>query len=123
MVVPIYKKWEATTVRVQIVQQDTVVQLLAFFEDYSHADAMSFALKTTDIFEQVEKAGKQAVKLVDAKFPLPPEADKSKPPEAARRFVCLDMPEYPGEHDDITVGFNSEAGTCLSMEWWYEDIG
>jgi hypothetical protein len=107
MVVPIYKKWEASTVRLQIVQQETMIQLLAFFEDYSHTDAMAFPLKTTDIFELVEKSGKQAVKLVDAKFPLPPEVEKGRPRDVTQRFVCLDMPEYP---DDITVGFNSEAG-------------
>jgi hypothetical protein len=110
MVVPIYKKWEASSVRVQIVQQESVIQLLAFFEDYSHSDAMGFLLKSTDVFEKAEKSGKQAVKLVDAKFPLPPEAEKGRPPDPARRFVCLDMPEYAGEHDDITVGFNSEDG-------------
>ncbi|EEH18795.1 hypothetical protein PABG_01114 [Paracoccidioides brasiliensis Pb03] len=104
MVVPIYKKWEATKVRIQILKQEKIVQLVAFFHDFSHGQCMNFVLKSTDVFESFNhRSGKFGVKIVDAKFALPkPDND------AAAGFVCLDMPEYPGEHDDITIAFDSE---------------
>lgn len=74
MVVPIYKKWEALNVRLQIVTHSSVVQLLAFMEDFSHADALCFQVKSTDTFETIKGDGKSkkwGVKLVDAKFSLP----------------------------------------------------
>ncbi|KAK8151677.1 hypothetical protein IWX90DRAFT_206455 [Phyllosticta citrichinensis] len=120
MVVPIYKRWEACTVRIQIIQQANVTQLLAFMEDFSHADAMNFQLKSMDVFEIVElkgskgERGRFGLRLVDAKFHLPRERKKDEMPlsdvdAAKRRFACLDMPEYPGEHDDITLGFETDA--------------
>lgn len=126
MVVPIYKRWEACTVRIQIVQQANVTQLLAFMEDFSHADAMNFQLKSMDVFEIVElkgskgEKGRFGLRLVDAKFYLPKERKKDDAPvsevdAAKRRFACLDMPEYPGEHDDITLGFETDAGKSLSL--------
>ncbi|KAL6704705.1 hypothetical protein ACN47E_007987 [Coniothyrium glycines] len=119
MVVPIYKQWTATTIRIQVVRQDNIIQLLAFFEDFSHADAMNFQLRTTDTFEKSDKSGKFGVKLVDAKFALPVEErrgeGKMQKEEGRltgwsgtkRRFVCLDEIEYPGEHDDILIQFDS----------------
>lgn len=89
------------------------MQLLAFFEDFSHGKSMNFVLKGTDVFEYFSRSGKSGIKIVDAKFALP----KSSEAEGAE-FVCLDMPEYPGEHDDITIGFDSEKGKpgiCLSI--------
>lgn len=68
---------------------------------------MNFNLKATDSFESSGngKSGKFTVKIVDAKFALP------KGPESeARGFVCLDMPDFPGEHDDVTITFESENG-------------
>lgn len=109
MVVPIYKKWDAASTRLQIVQRDKVVQLVAFFENFSHGDCMNFALKSTDVFESSSRSGKFSLRIVDAKFSLP------KPPQEAdpvgHQFVCLDMPEYPSEHDDIVIVFDTEAGT------------
>ena len=29
---------------------------------------------------------------------------------AGSEFVCLDVLEYPEEHDDIMIGFDTEAG-------------
>ncbi|KAF1846106.1 uncharacterized protein K460DRAFT_283940 [Cucurbitaria berberidis CBS 394.84] len=119
MVVPIYKQWTATSIRLQIVQQDNIVQLLAFFEDFSHADAMNFQLRTMDVFEKTDKGSKFGLKLVDAKFALPVEErrgeGKMQKAEGRltgwsgvkRRFVCLDEVEYPGEHDDILIQFDS----------------
>ncbi|KAI8932501.1 hypothetical protein NX059_010683 [Plenodomus lindquistii] len=119
MVVPIYKQWTANNIRIQIVQQDNIVQLLAFFEDFSHADAMNFQLRTMDTFEKSDKGGKFGLKLVDAKFALPVEErrgeGKMQKEEGRltgwsgvkRRFVCLDEIEYPGEHDDILIQFDS----------------
>lgn len=116
MVVPIYKRWEAQNVRIQIVQQDNIVQLLAFFEDFSHAESMSIQLKSMDVFEKADRGGKFGVRLVDAKFALPREEKGRERGEAGKnvegRFVCLDVPEYPGEHDDVTVVFEGEGGTC-----------
>ena len=43
--VSIHKKWEATSVRLQILQYDKSMQLLAFFEDFSHGKCMNFVLK------------------------------------------------------------------------------
>ncbi|PGH06293.1 hypothetical protein GX51_02490 [Blastomyces parvus] len=105
MVVPIYKKWEASKVRLQVLTQEKIVQLVAFFhDDFSHGKCMNFVLKSTDIFESFNhRSGKFGVKIVDAKFALPSPAD-----DPAAGFVCLDMPEYPGEHDDITIAFDSE---------------
>lgn len=119
MVVPIYKQWTANTIRLQIVEQDNIVQLLAFFEEFSHADAMNFQLRTTDVFEKTDKGGKFGLKLVDAKFALPVEERRGEgkmQKEAGRltgwsgmkrKFVCLDEVEYPGEHDDILIQFES----------------
>ncbi|OJD16040.1 hypothetical protein AJ78_03753 [Emergomyces pasteurianus Ep9510] len=104
MVVPIYKKWEATKVRLQVIEQEKIVQLVAFFHDFSHGKCMNFVLKSTDIFEGINhRSGKFGVKIVDAKFALPKPDD-----DPSAGFVCLDMPEYPGEHDDITIAFDSE---------------
>ena len=108
MVVPIYKKWETNKARIQIIQQEKVFQLLAFLEDFNHGKAMNFVLKGTDVFENVGRSGKFGIRIVDAKFALP----KSNAEEDAE-FVCLDMPEYPGEHDDILIGFDSEKGKFL----------
>jgi len=106
MVVPIYKRWEASRARLQILKQDKVVQLVAFFQDFGHGDCMNFTLKSTDIFESFSRSSKFCIRIVDAKFALPKEGQDTN-----RKFVCLDMPEYPGEHDDITIMFDTEAGT------------
>jgi hypothetical protein len=114
MVVPIHKKWEAGSTRIQVVQQDGVTQLLAFFEDFTHGQCMGFALKGTDVFETFSRSGKAGLKIDDAKFPLPkPSSGEMDNPQAMAEaaFVCLDLPELPGEHDDISILFDSEAGT------------
>ncbi|KAL1589826.1 hypothetical protein WHR41_01779 [Cladosporium halotolerans] len=117
MVVPIYHKWTATNVRLQIVAnaQNTVTQLLAFMEDFAHAEMLCFQIKSTDVFETVKGDGKNkkwAVKMVDAKFSLPAAISKGDEPsveeKARRRFVNLEGLDYAQEHDDITVGFDSE---------------
>jgi len=106
MVVPIYKKWDAVTTRVQIVQKDRVVQLIAFFENFSHGDCMNFALKSTDLFESSARSGKYSIRIVDAKFALPKSQGDGQA-GTDKGFVCLDIPEYPGEHDDITIVFDN----------------
>ena len=139
MVVPIYKKWEASNVRLQVLSHSSVVQLVAFMEDFSHADALCFQVKSTDVFETIKgdgKGKKWGVKLVDAKFSLPhrthaedkhekhKERDKDKEKEKKEvelsadekearvrgRFVNLEGLEYAEEHDDITVGFETQEG-------------
>jgi len=84
---------------------------------------MAFQLKSMDVFEKVDKGGKFYLRLVDAKFALPVEERKGEGKlEKAegrqqgwagqkRRFVCLDVVEYPGEHDDVTIGFDTQTGT------------
>lgn len=104
MVVPIHKKWEATGVRLQLVSQNRTVQLVAFFgNDFSHGKCMNFMLKGTDHYESSNRSGKFTVRIVDAKFALPKRNE-----EEGAGFVCLDMLEYATEHDDITIGFDSE---------------
>jgi hypothetical protein len=133
MVVPIYKQWTANTIRLQIVHQDNVIQLLAFFEDFSHADAMNFRLSSMDTFEKKDSGGKYGVKLVDAKFALPVDQrrgeGKMQKAEGRltgwagvkRRFVCLDEIEYPGEHDDILIMFDTAEGEFATSSFHRTD--
>ncbi|KXJ91456.1 hypothetical protein Micbo1qcDRAFT_163180, partial [Microdochium bolleyi] len=109
MVVPIHKKWEAGTTRIQVVQHDKTIQLLAFFEDWSHGDCMGFVLKGTDTYECVSRSGKAGLKLCEAKFPLPriPAEGTAKTDDMA--FLSLDMPEYAGENDDLAIYFDDAA--------------
>ncbi|KAL8655477.1 MAG: hypothetical protein Q9226_003037 [Calogaya cf. arnoldii] len=103
MVVPIHKRWEASVTRMQIVRRDKTIQLVAFFKDFSHGSCMNFALKSTDVFESFNRSGIAYLSIVDAKFPLPKgETDPH------HGHISLEMPEYPGEHDDVTIGFESE---------------
>ena len=102
---PLHKQWEANSARLQVINQDKVFQLVVFFRDFSHGACMNFVLKVTDVFEIFSKSAMFFLRLADAKFALPKgEEDKT------RDFVCLDLPEYPSEHDDITIGFDSEQG-------------
>lgn len=140
MVVPIYHKWTAVNVRLQIVAnaQASVIQLLAFMEEFPHADALCLQVKSTDVFETVKgdsKGKKWAIVCKDAKFslPVPPvkhkEEKRKKGEQPAspgeeraeedpavaeekvkRRFVNLEGLEYMEEHDDITIGFDTEEG-------------
>lgn len=109
MVVPLHKHWEATSVRLQILQRDKVIQLAAFFVDFPHGSCMNLELKPTDVFESSSRSGSFLLRIVDAKFPMPKSGDLPN-----RDFVCLDIPEYPGEHDDITLGFDSEESTSTA---------
>ncbi|KAL8736344.1 MAG: hypothetical protein Q9181_002472 [Wetmoreana brouardii] len=116
MVVPIHKHWEAPTTRLQIVRHEQTIQLLVFFKDFRHGSCMNFVLKSTDVFESFSRSGMSYVCFVDAKFALPKsEADSN------HDHVCLDLPEYPGEHDDITIGFETQHGkhtSCGSLALW-----
>jgi hypothetical protein len=40
---------------------------------------------------------------------LAPDADGAQQ-AADAAFLCLDLPELPGEHDDISIVFDREAG-------------
>lgn len=110
MVVPIYKRWEANLARVQVVKQDRIIQIAAFFVDFAHGECMNFAVKSTDAFESFNRSGKFCIRLVDAKFALPKGEE-----DDARTFICLDLPEYPGEHDDITIAFETESGKRIYL--------
>ena len=103
---PLHKQWEASSARLQVISQDKVFQLVVFFKDFSHGACMNFVLKATDVFEIFSKSDIFFLRLVDAKFAMPKGEE-----EQTRDFVCLDLPEYPGEHDDITIGFDNEQGT------------
>ncbi|KAF4505278.1 hypothetical protein G6O67_007244 [Ophiocordyceps sinensis] len=110
MVVPIHKKWEAGFTRIQVVRlEDRQVQLLAFFDEFQHGHCMNFVLKGTDVYESFHRGGKSGIKFVDAKFPLPRvPADKDADFDDMA-FVCLDLPDLPGEHDDISIMFEKES--------------
>ncbi|CAD0108398.1 unnamed protein product [Aureobasidium uvarum] len=130
MVVPIYKKWEATKVRIQILTLGNVTKIAAFFEDFSHADAMVFQIKAADTFEKAkgDKPAKYCIKFVDAKFSLPKkekdvQGSEDEPPSDSkiwgkgvrRKYINLEGLEYAGEHDDITIGFETEEGESDSV--------
>ena len=123
MVVPIYKKWQAQNVRIQIVSQGQVVQLLAFMEEFSHADALCFQIKSTDVFETHKgdsKGKKWTVKMVDAKFTLPSREkgkEETQEEHLNSRFVNLENLDYAEEHDDITVGFDTEQGKMMTFAY------
>ena len=68
---------------------------------------MNMVLRSTDIFESFSRNTKFFVRFVDAKFAMP----KTEKDEGCQ-FVCLDSPEYPAEHDDIMIGFDTEEGEC-----------
>jgi hypothetical protein len=85
------------------------VQLAAFFENFSHGECMNFILKMTDAFESFTRNGKFCIRIVDAKFSALKDGDEADE-DISKKFVCLDMPDYPGEHDDITITFDSETG-------------
>ncbi|KAI6876673.1 hypothetical protein KC338_g297 [Hortaea werneckii] len=117
MVVPIHHKWQAANVRLQLVQAGNVTRVLAFMEDFTHADALCFQVKSSDNFEAGKgdsKGKKWTVKMVDAKFSLPRREKGEVDPEQKirRRFVNLEGLEYAEEHDDITVSFDTEQGTA-----------
>ena len=109
MVVPITKKWESSLARIQVVRRERIVQLVVFLSDFHHGKCMNFVLKGTDTLESFGKGGKFGVRIVDAKFALPKTED-----DPASDFVSLDTPEYPMEHDDISIAFDSEAGKLFS---------
>ncbi|KEY67614.1 hypothetical protein S7711_07811 [Stachybotrys chartarum IBT 7711] len=110
MVVPIHKKWEAGFTRIQVVRnEDKQLQLLAFFEDFQHGHCMNFVLKGTDVYESMNRSGKPGIKFIDAKFPLPRLPDDKDGDYDDMAFVCLDLPDLPGEHDDISIVFEKES--------------
>ncbi len=116
------KKLEAGLTRVQIIadEKNKIVQLVAFFdEQFEHADSMAFIIKATDAFERYD--GKQmglrakfGIKIPDAKFALPTSAASrglgGKQEDFAKGFLCLEMPDYPTENDDIVIGFDEAQG-------------
>ena len=107
-VVPIHKRWEAHMARLQVLQREKTVQLVAFFNDFPHGSCMNFILKVTDVFESFSHSSGSCIRIVDAKFALP-KVDAGP----GRDFLCLDSLEYPSEHDDITLTFKTEDGKQL----------
>ena len=114
MVVPIHKKWEAGFTRVQVVKQDDKVQLLVFFEEFHHGHCMSFVLKGTDVYEVFHRSGKAGIRFVDAKFPLPRLPLDKDGDYDDMAFVSLDLPDLPGENDDLSILFEKETGKAFS---------
>lgn len=112
MVVPIHKKWEAGYTRIQVIKNEEKqqLQLLAFFEDFHHGHCMNFVLKGTDVYEFCQRSGKAGIKFVDAKFPLPRLPTDKDGDYDDMAFVCIDLPDLPGEHDDISIMFENEQG-------------
>ncbi|KAF2669252.1 hypothetical protein BT63DRAFT_479117 [Microthyrium microscopicum] len=113
-----HKRLDAALTRIQVVSfdNDRQVQLLAFFnDDVSWADSLGFVLKGVDVFERYNGvkhgAGQSGVRIVDAKFCLPKSERRKggqRSEDIDRPFLCLDMPEYPGENDDIWIGFDED---------------
>ncbi|CAK7232773.1 hypothetical protein SBRCBS47491_008384 [Sporothrix bragantina] len=122
-----------------VMHPDTkLVQLLAFFQDFHYGHCMSFVLRGTDVYEAFGRGSKAGIKFDDAKFSLPRlpaggggggggggQSDSSGGggggadggdgtgegimSNSETAFVCLDMPDLPGEHDDISILFDKEA--------------
>jgi hypothetical protein len=121
------KRLETGLSRIMVVSHDNgkIVQLLAFFEDGNGwAESLGLVLKGVDVFERYDIKGKVGVRLVDAKFTIPrverpARGDPWKEEEIAKNWVCLDVPETPGENDDIWIGFDDGDGkffTFLNIE-------
>lgn len=109
-----HKQWDAGFARLQILKHDRNVQLAMFFKDFSHGSCMNFALKGTDVFERSDRPNEHYIRIVDAKFALPKGNE-----DPHHDFVSLDLPTYPGEHDDILIGFTDEAGkSAPSIPTW-----
>ena len=111
MKVPALRRLEAEQARLQIVKQKNLIQLLAFSKIAGLVTSMRFLLRATDIFESSDQSGNFYLRLHEARFATP-ENDI----EQGRDFICLDNPELFGERDDVTVGFDTEAGRCSSVE-------
>lgn len=131
-VVSIHKKWEASNVRLQVVKAGggRDVTVLAFFEGFSHSEAMVINLKSKDVFEKMkpDKSGKHAVKLVEAQFGLTTRSGEGRDEEdgehklgelddaVRRRYLNLEGLDFLEERDDIVVGFDAENGMyCLVL--------
>ena len=82
---------------------------MAFLDDFALGRAMVFELKTADTYEAFAKSGKFSIRFVDAKFAFPKREDALD-----REYVSLELLEYPGEHDDIVIGFDAEEGKSSS---------
>ena len=108
--VPIHKKLETHLARVQVLRDHDVVQLVSFLDNFPLGRCMNFVLRETNVFESFSRSGKYYIRLVDAKFALPKSTK-----EPNNEFICLDAPEYPAEHDDITLGFETEHGKQLIL--------
>jgi hypothetical protein len=113
-----HKKVETGLSRIMVVSHDNdkIVQLLAFFDDGNGwAESLGLVLKGVDVFERYDIKGKVGVRLVDAKFTIPKiekpaRGDPWREEEIAKNWICLDMPEVPGENDDIWIGFDDSDG-------------
>ncbi|EHL02814.1 hypothetical protein M7I_1076 [Glarea lozoyensis 74030] len=109
--IPRAKAWTPLYARLQILNRGKVRQLVAYFQEFSHGKCMNFRLKETDVFEKSKKGGLTILKFVDAKFSLP--AGGKNDPGLERGFVCLDLLEYPGEHSNLYLGFDSNSGNLI----------
>ena len=99
----IAKHLESKEARVQLIEREKVVQLIAFFVDYILADSMNFELRPTDKYEAMDsKTSGPSVKLVDAKFVLP-GSGKDDPVkdgavrDASARYTAFDTENYNEE--------------------------
>lgn len=91
--------------RLQVIKYERTIQLVAFFQDFNHGSCMNFTMKGTDVFESLTRSSMFCIRIVDAKFALPKNDQ-----DLSKDFICPNMPEYPSEHDDIIIGFETEAG-------------
>jgi hypothetical protein len=119
IMIPVSKEWSSPHTRIQILRRGRIFQLAAFFEGFKNGKCMNFAIKGTDVFERVTKGAQIMLRIVDAKFALPSGGKKDAAFE--KGFACLDLLEYPGEHDNITIGFGSHSGESIfeALRFWY----
>ncbi|MCJ1421629.1 hypothetical protein MMC32_007995 [Xylographa parallela] len=101
--IPMNKHMEALRARLQIVRQEKNLQLVAFFQDFPLGRSMNFVLRGVDNYEAFTHSGKYCIRFVDAKFTALKDGTHHD-----WEFVCLDLLDYAGEHDDIVIGFNTE---------------
>ncbi|KAL4924717.1 uncharacterized protein BDV17DRAFT_295212 [Aspergillus undulatus] len=105
---PLMKQWDTNLTRVQLIQQGSKVQIVAFCHQFRHLKCLNFQVKTLDEVEKIEQKGEWGVRVKDAKYALHQPGPDSELPSS----VCLDELEFPTEHSDIAILFGNTTGLC-----------
>lgn len=99
--VPLMKQWDTNLTRVQLIQQGSKVQIVAFCYQFRHLKCLNFQVKVLGEVEKIEHKGEWGVRVEDAKYAVHQPGPDSELPSS----VSLDEPEFPTEHSDIAVMF------------------